>query len=59
MSELEKLRARGVSKAQQALSEHSRKTNDADQFVAYLKAKKEHDKKTLLLPAGKVERLEV
>ncbi len=33
-------------KAQQALSEHSRKTNDdADEFITYSKAK-EHDKRT-------------
>ncbi len=44
MLEVEKLRAPGLLEAEQALSGHSRKTNNADEFIAYLKAKKEHDR---------------
>ena len=46
MLEVEKLRAPGLLEAEQALSGHSRKTNHADEFIAYLKAKKEHDERT-------------
>ncbi len=42
---MEKLGAPGLLEAEQALSGHSRKTNNADEFIAYLKAKKEHDER--------------